>query len=174
MAEKKKSVVDDAKELYEKGKKAVTDYVGDMKSIFPDESDLRSLAEKQKNTSQYKDQTDKEKKAVPSYKHGTSYVPKTGLALLHEGEKVVPKAQNPAAAPEDDGETMEHPPEERSQFHRSLAKLNKGGLHRHFGVAEDQPLTMQQKREAANSDNPHVAKMGHLAVAMHSWKKGKK
>lgn len=31
---------------------------------------------------------------VKSYKHGTDYVPKTGLALLHKGEKVVPKEKN--------------------------------------------------------------------------------
>ena len=32
-----------------------------------------------------------------SYATGTSYVPKTGTYQLHEGEAVVPKAQNPAA-----------------------------------------------------------------------------
>jgi hypothetical protein len=31
---------------------------------------------------------------VPSYQHGTDYVPKTGLALLHEGEQVFPKGQS--------------------------------------------------------------------------------
>jgi hypothetical protein len=33
-------------------------------------------------------------KPLPSYKHGTDYVPKTGPAILHKGEKVVPKEQN--------------------------------------------------------------------------------
>jgi hypothetical protein len=28
---------------------------------------------------------------APSFQHGTSYVPRTGLAMLHEGEKVVPR-----------------------------------------------------------------------------------
>jgi hypothetical protein len=31
---------------------------------------------------------------IKSYKRGTNYVPKTGLAMLHEGEKVVPKEKN--------------------------------------------------------------------------------
>src|SRR5437879_4868073 len=31
---------------------------------------------------------------VPSYKHGTPYVPKTGLAKLHKGERVVPAKDN--------------------------------------------------------------------------------
>lgn len=35
-----------------------------------------------------------------SYATGTSYVPKTGTYQLHEGEAVVPKAQNPAAQPQ--------------------------------------------------------------------------
>lgn len=32
--------------------------------------------------------------AIKSYKNGTDYVPKTGLALLHKGEKVVPAKEN--------------------------------------------------------------------------------
>lgn len=31
---------------------------------------------------------------ISSYKHGTDYVPKTGPALLHRGEKVVPAKEN--------------------------------------------------------------------------------
>ena len=32
--------------------------------------------------------------SMPSYKHGTGYVPKTGPAMLHEGEAVIPKEAN--------------------------------------------------------------------------------
>lgn len=31
---------------------------------------------------------------ISSYKHGTDYVPKTGPALLHQGEKVIPAKEN--------------------------------------------------------------------------------
>ena len=33
-------------------------------------------------------------KSIPSHQKGISYVPETGLALLHEGEAVIPKGQN--------------------------------------------------------------------------------
>jgi len=32
--------------------------------------------------------------SLPSYQHGTPYVPETGLALLHKGEAVIPAGQN--------------------------------------------------------------------------------
>jgi hypothetical protein len=64
----------------------------------------------------------------------------------------------------------EHSAKEKAHFARSMHKLHAGALHRHFGVAEDKPLTMEQKNEAANSPNPHVRAMGKMAVAMHEWK----
>ena len=68
----------------------------------------------------------------------------------------------------------EHSPSERSHFHRAMSHLNKGGLHRHLGISEDKPIPMEKKQAAANSDNPHVAAMGRMAVAMHGWSHGKK
>lgn len=65
----------------------------------------------------------------------------------------------------------EHSPEEKAHFARSMHKLHGGALHRHFGVAEDKPLSMEQKEQAAHSSNKHVAAMGRLAVAMHGWGK---
>lgn len=68
----------------------------------------------------------------------------------------------------------EHTPQEKSEFHRAMGKLHSGALHRHFGISEDSPIPMEKKEEAARSDNPHVAAMGRMAVAMHGWKhKGK-
>ena len=66
---------------------------------------------------------------------------------------------------------MEHSAEEKQHFSRAMHKLHGGALHRHFGIREDQPIPMEKKQEAANSDNPHVAAMGRLAVSMHGWKK---
>ena len=66
---------------------------------------------------------------------------------------------------------MEHSAEEKQHFSRAMHKLHGGALHRHFGIREDQPIPMEKKQEAANSDNPHVRAMGKLAVSMHGWKK---
>jgi hypothetical protein len=96
---------------------------------------------------------------IRSFKHGTDYVPETGIAILHKGEKVIPKENN----------MSEHSPEEKAHFHRAMSKLHGGALHKHFGIAEDKPIPMEKKQEAANSDNPHVAAMGRMAVAMHGW-----
>ena len=63
----------------------------------------------------------------------------------------------------------EHTPEEKAHFHRSMSSLHTGGLHRALGVSEDKPLSMEQKKHAAASSNPHMAAMGRLAVAMHGW-----
>lgn len=68
---------------------------------------------------------------------------------------------------------MEHSQAEKSHFHRSMSKLHAGALHSHFGIAPDQPIPLEKKQEAANSDNPHTAAMGRLAVAMHGWHHGK-
>ena len=31
---------------------------------------------------------------IPRFANGTDYVPRTGLALIHQGEKIIPAAQN--------------------------------------------------------------------------------
>lgn len=64
----------------------------------------------------------------------------------------------------------EHSPEEKAHFSRAMHKLHEGGLHRALGISEDEPIPMEKKQEAANSDNPHTAAMGRMAVAMHGWK----
>jgi hypothetical protein len=65
-------------------------------------------------------------------------------------------------------------PAERHSFSRAMGHLHGGALHRHFGIAEDKPIPHEKKVEAANSDNPHVAKMGHMALAFEKWNHGKK
>ena len=64
---------------------------------------------------------------------------------------------------------MEHSSQEKAHFHRAMSKLHTGALHRHLGIPEGEPIPMEKKQEAANSENPHVAAMGRMAVAMHGW-----
>lgn len=66
---------------------------------------------------------------------------------------------------------MAYSPEEKKHFSRAMHKLHAGALHRHLGIPEGEPIPMKDKEEAANSDNPHVAAMGRMAVAMEGWKK---
>ena len=69
----------------------------------------------------------------------------------------------------------EHTPEEKAHFHRAMSHLHQGGLHDALGLDRDKPIPMEKKQAAANSDNPHTAAMGRLAVSMHGWfHKGKK
>jgi hypothetical protein len=71
---------------------------------------------------------------------------------------------------------MEHTSAEKSHFARSMHKLHGGALHRHLGIPEGEAIPLEKKEEAANSNSPHVAAMGHLALSMESWhhKHGKK
>jgi len=127
---------------------------------------------------------DSEGNEIPKYHTGVDSIPKTGLAVVKKGEKIIAAEHNPdnpdnknAVEQAIDGDDkVEHTPEEKAHFHRSMAKLHEGGLHDHFGMKHDEPIPMEKKQEAANSDNPHVAAMGHMAVAMAHWhhKHGKK
>jgi hypothetical protein len=94
---------------------------------------------------------------IPSYKEGTNYVPKTGPAILHEGEAVVPKEKNMAKA-------------KNPSLYRALHKLKKGGLHRALGVPEGETISEDKLQKARNSSNPHVAKMANFAHTMKGWK----
>jgi hypothetical protein len=64
----------------------------------------------------------------------------------------------------------EHSPEEKAHFARAMHKLHAGGLHRALGIPEGETIPMEKKQSAANSENPHTAAMGRLAVSMHGWK----
>jgi hypothetical protein len=90
------------------GIKATTDNVKDyMKSIekeppAPKAEPVVSDKDKLHPNSKYGDNPGEQridvsamtKPLIQSYKKGTNYVPKTGLAILHKGEKVVPAKEN--------------------------------------------------------------------------------
>lgn len=109
------------------------------------------------------------------------------VAILKHGERVLTEKQDKEyqdlkkkvakGDPDKDGDMdcydeggKVHTPEEKAHFARAMHKLNAGGLHRHLGIPEDKPIPLAKKQAAANSDNPHVAAMGRMAVAMHGWK----
>ena len=55
-------------------------------------------------------------------------------------------------------------------FHRSMASLNKGGLHRALKVPEGTDIPADKMASAKNSDNPHIRSMATLAENMKGWK----
>lgn len=89
------------------------------------------------------------KSASPnSFKDG-GIVKKTGLALVHEGETIVPKD---AAEGTHNGLSK----------HRVLRHILRGGLHRAIGFKEGDVIPDDKLDEAAGSENPHVAAMAKL------------
>lgn len=87
------------------------------------------------------------------FKYG-GVVKKTGVALVHEGEKVMPKNEK---------ETV------KLSKHRVVMHLNKGGLHRALNVPEGTKIPESKLNAALNSNSEHVRKMAHLAKTMESW-----
>lgn len=92
-------------------------------------------------------------------KHGGK-VQKTGIALVHKGETVIPANDH-----DDDDE-----PAPNISLHRALHHLNKGGLHRALGVPEGTDIPKDKLSAAKKSTNPHVAKMAQFAGTMEGWK----
>jgi hypothetical protein len=74
-------------------------------------------------------------------------VKKTGVALVHKGETVIPGDTS--------GPQISH--------HRVLADLAGGGLHRALGVKEGSELPDDKIEKARKGKNPHVAEMANLA-----------
>jgi hypothetical protein len=127
----------------------------------------------------YKEASEILKKHLPTYDKGGKVNVNDGkhqVAILKDGERVLTEKQNKEYEKEhgmdcyDAGGTVEHSPAEKAHFHRAMSHLHGGALHRHLGIPEGQPIPMTKKQAAANSDNPHVAAMGRMAVAMHGWK----
>lgn len=97
--------------------------------------------------------------AMPnSFKDGGT-VKKTGVALVHKGETVVPAAE-PVHKESD------------VSFHRAMHHLHHGGLHRALGIPEDQDIPKDRIAAAKGSTNPHVRVMATLAQNMSHWGKG--
>lgn len=92
-----------------------------------------------------------------SFKHG-GVVQKTGVALVHKGETVIP-------AHKTEDVNLSH--------HRVVMHLNKGGLHRAMGIPEGQTIPKDRLEEARKSKNPHMREMANLAHSMASWHHGK-
>lgn len=95
-----------------------------------------------------------------SFKTGGK-VEKTGMALVHKGETVIPN----------DGDADDQP-QPNISLHRALHHLNKGGLHRALGINEKEDIPKDKISAATNSSNPHVKAMAILAQNMSHWHKG--
>ncbi len=87
-----------------------------------------------------------------SFKHG-GVVQKTGVALVHKGETVIPNHMHDVS------------------LHRALSHLNKGGLHRALGIDPDKDIPKDKLASAMKSDNPHLQHMALMAHTMESWHK---
>lgn len=85
-----------------------------------------------------------------SYKDGGK-VQKTGMALVHEGETVIPKKHN-------------------TSLYRAMHHLRKGGLHRALHVPEDQPIPKDKLESAKHSSNSHIRHMANFAETMGHFK----
>lgn len=92
-----------------------------------------------------------------SFKNG-GVVKKTGVALVHKGETVIPVG----GEKKDDTVHLSH--------HRVVMHLNHGGLHRALGIPEGTKIPKDKIETARNSDNPHLREMANLAHSMASWK----
>lgn len=66
---------------------------------------------------------------------------------------------------------MAYSKDEKVSFHRSMHKLNHGGLHRALGIPTNQKIPADKIEAATHSDNPHVRSMSVLAKNMSHWGK---
>jgi hypothetical protein len=104
---------------------------------------------------------------VPSYRHGTDYVPRTGLAKLHEGEAVLTKEEN-------EKRNMATEKKHNVSLYRAMSHLNKGGLHRALRVPEGEAIPAAKLNAAKHSENEHIRHMAHFAETMKGFKHGGK
>jgi hypothetical protein len=92
-----------------------------------------------------KAKTMSEEAGLMGYKKGTSYVPKTGKAILHEGEAVIPKEKNnpmglaEAALAHPDRETPKKPAKRIKEIRTRKAKSG-GYIHEHHHTSPEHPM----------------------------------
>lgn len=98
-----------------------------------------------------------------SYKHG-GVVKKTGIALVHKGETVIPAEKHMSNNKEETFHLSEH---------RAVMHIRKGGLHRALHVPEGETIPKERIEEATHSKNPHLRKMAVLAQTFASFHHGK-
>lgn len=94
-----------------------------------------------------------------AYKHG-GVVKKTGVALVHEGETIIPK--------HDDDDKQEYSGHHVSLY-RAMHHLRKGGLHRALDIPEGESIPQDKLEAAKHSSNPHVAHMANFASTMEGF-----
>lgn len=124
--------------------------------------------------------SDNSQPAIPKYKKGTDYVPKTGPAILHKGEAVLNKEDaqrlrdgkmsktTKTTTPGSKSETTSK--EHNVSLYRAMSHLNKGGLHRALGVKEGEKIPADKLAAAKKSKNPHIRKMAQFAGTMKGFK----
>lgn len=95
-----------------------------------------------------------------SFKHGGT-VQKTGVALVHKGETIIP-ANQPKTSSEEDVHLSKH---------RVVMHLNHGGLHRALHIPENETIPKEKIEEGKHSKNPHMREMSTLADNMSHWHK---
>jgi hypothetical protein len=94
-------------------------------------------------------------KPLASFKHGTDYVPKTGVYKLHEGEAVTPKEKNMDMMALVPGRSEEKPKKEVHEIRTRKAKSG-GFIHEHHHTHPE-----HHKMEEHTSPNMKSA-MTHL------------
>lgn len=105
--------------------------------------------------------------AKPSgFKHGGK-VEKTGIALVHKGETVIPAGKSKADTDPDDDDADDAP---KLSIHRVVMGLHKGALHSALGVPQGTDIPKDKLAQAQSSSNPHVKAMANLAHTMSGWK----
>jgi len=96
-----------------------------------------------------------------SFKNGGK-VEKTGLALVHEGEHIVPADKHD-----------EHPKHNVSLY-RVIHHMNKGGLHRALNIPEGEKIPADKLEAASHSSNEHIRHMAGFAHTLEGFHHGKK